>query len=112
MLGIGTDVLNITYTVANVTGNITQVTEPIKAFTGHWGLLIGAVILIVGFFLFLKFLKNIIANVIIGIIGLLILKFVLGIPVPLTNPLVILIVAVTGIPGLAVVMLAIFFGLL
>ncbi|GEM_PF-3201424 len=98
--------------VVNVTGNVTQVTEPLKAFAGNFGLLLGAVILLVGFFLFMKYLKNLVANVIIGIVGLLILRFIFGVPVPLTNPLVLLIVVIAGIPGLAVVLIAVFLGLL
>ena len=116
MLGINVDVglhgPNVTAGLGNFTGNFSHVATTIKDFAGNWAIVIGAIVLIVGFFLFLKFLKNIIANAVIGVIGLLILKYVLGVPVPLTNPLVLLIVVIAGIPGLAVVLLAIFFNLL
>ena len=65
MLGIGVNVgitgPNITSGLGNLTGNVSAVTSTIKAFAGNWGILIGAIIQIVGFFLFLKFLKNLIA---------------------------------------------------
>ena len=102
---------NVTIGLPDAMANVSSVTAPLTSFAGNFGILLGAIILIVAFFLFMKFVKNIIANTIIGIVGLIILKFILGVSIPL-NALTVLIVVVTGIPGLAVLLIAVFLGLL
>jgi len=91
-------------------GNVTQeVGEKVSNLSGNWGLIIGAAVLIVAFFIVIFMLKNIIVNAIIGIIALLIIKFVLGVPIPL-NGLVILVAILGGLGGVAAILLAGFFG--
>jgi len=81
----------------------------LEAFVGNWQLLIGALLLIIVAFLAIYLLKQVIANAIIGIIALLIIRFVLGIPIPLT-PLVVLVTVLGGAGGVGALLIATYFG--
>ncbi len=90
--------------------NVTEKVEPgLEAFTGNWQLILGALLLIIVSFVIIYLLKNIVVNAIIGIITLLFVRFVLGIPIPLT-PLVVLVSVLGGAGGVAALLIAVFFG--
>jgi hypothetical protein len=83
--------------------------DPIKCFTGNWGLLIGAAVLIVAAFIIFVVLKQVVLNAIFGIIALLVIVYVFGVPIPL-SPLVMLVSVLGGVGGVAAVLIATFFG--
>jgi len=89
--------------------NVTGVGQGVQALAGNWSLLIGAVVMIVGAFLLIYLLKELVANAIAGIVALLIIVYVLGIQIPLT-PLVLLISILGGLGGVGAVLLATFLG--
>lgn len=86
-----------------------EVEAGIEAFAGHWQLLIGALVLIIATVLVVYLLKQIVANAVIGVIALLFVRFVLGIPIPLT-PLVILVSVLGGGGGVGALLIATYFG--
>lgn len=94
---------------SNVTGGAEKVSESLKALTGNWEILVAAIALIIITILILVMFEDIIGNAILGIIALLILKYALGIPIPLT-PLVILITVLGGMGGVGALLIATFFG--
>ncbi len=89
--------------------NATAVGQGVEALAGNWSLLVGAVVMIVGAFLLIYLLKELVANAIAGIVALLIMVYVLGIQIPLT-PLVLLISILGGLGGVGAVLLATFLG--
>lgn len=100
--------------IGEIIGNFSNatagcITNPIKCFQGNWLLLIGAVVLIIAAFLIFYLFKQIIANAIAGIIALLVIVFLLGLPIPL-SPLVILVCILGGLGGVGAVLIATFFG--
>lgn len=98
---------DILLALLNNTGNV--VNEGIKAFQGNLGLMGGAAVLIVAAFFILYVLKNFVANAVVGVIALLLLTFVFGVPIPL-SPFVILISVLGGVGGVAAVLIGVFFG--
>lgn len=91
-------------------GNVTEdVGEAVSGLAGNYGLIIGAAILIIAAFIVIFMLKNLIVNAIVGIIALLVIKFLLGVPIPLTG-LVILVAVLGGLGGVAAIMIAAFLG--
>lgn len=100
------DIVLLLGNLSNVTG---QITNEVSSLVGNWGLIVGAAILIVGAFIVLYLLKNLIANAVVGIVALLILKFVIGLQIDL-SPLVILISVLGGMGGVAAVLIATFLG--
>ena len=95
--------------LGNFTNCTTWMSDPVKCVQGNWLLIIGAIILIVGAFIILYLFKQIIANAIVGIIALLIIVYLIGVPIPLT-PLVILVSILGGLGGVAAILIATFFG--
>ena len=89
--------------------NASAVGETVTKMAGNWSLVIGAVILLVGFFIVLYVLKNIIANAVTGIIVFLIVKYLLGVAIPI-NGLTILVTIFGGLGGVAALLIAAFFG--
>ncbi|MEM0372445.1 MAG: hypothetical protein QXO69_01190 [archaeon] len=89
--------------------NATNVGSAVGSLAGRWELVVGAVILVIGAFVILYFLKNIIANAIVGFIALLAAKFIFGIAIPL-NGVTILVTLLGGLGGVAALFLAYFFG--
>jgi uncharacterized membrane protein len=100
------NISNASGVIGNATG---AVIEPIKQFAGNWALLVGAAVLIVAAFVIFTLFKQVIANAILGIIALLVLVFVFGVPIPL-SPLVILVSVLGGLGGVGAVLIATFFG--
>jgi len=98
--------LNLAENLENVTGTVGQ---GVQTLAGNWSLLIGAVVLIVGAFLLLYLLKQLIANAIAGIVALIVIVYILGIPISMT-PLVILVSILGGLGGVGAVLLASFLG--
>lgn len=94
---------------SNVTERAEAVGEGLEALAGNWQLLVGAVILIVAAIILIAVLKQVIANAIIGIIALLLLKYLIGIPIPLT-PLVILVSVLGGPGGVGAILISVYFG--
>jgi len=91
-------------------GNVTStVGQKVTSLTGHWNLLIGAVLLLVLGFIIIYLLKNLVAHAVVGIIGLLIVKYALGIPIPL-NGLTVLVSIFGGLWGVAGLLIAAFLG--
>lgn len=80
-----------------------------KTFSGDWSLLIWAIILIAATFVFVWVFKQLIANIIAGIVAFLIFTFVLNIPIPI-NGLTILVTVLGGLGGVAALLIAVFFG--
>ncbi len=114
MLGLlnilGGIVLQNASDIGGVLGKIPScATDPIKCFQGNWGLLIGAAVLVVAAFVVFYILKQIVVNAILGIVALLVIVYLLGVPIPL-NPLVILISVLGGLGGVAAVLIATYFG--
>ena len=101
--------MTIAYLAENATGVAEVAGEGVQALAGNWALLVGAIVLIVGAFFVLYVLKQLVANAIAGIIALLIMKYLLGIPLPMT-PLVILISILGGLAGVGAVLIASFLG--
>ena len=101
----------ILLSLTNITGmNVTDVvTDPLKALSGNWALIAGAVLLILVFLLIMIVMKNVIANAIAGIIALLIIKYVFGVAIPL-SPLVLVVSILGGVGGVAALLIATFFG--
>jgi NAD/NADP transhydrogenase beta subunit len=97
--------LNLAENLENATG----VGQGVQALAGNWSLLIGAAVMIVGAFLLLYLLKQLVANAIAGIIALIVIVYILGIPIPMT-PLVILVSILGGLGGVGAVLLASFLG--
>jgi len=95
--------------LGNYSNCTTWMSDPVKCIQGNWMLLIGAIILIIGAFVVLYLFKQIIANAIVGIIILLIIVYVLGVPIPLT-PLVILVSVLGGMGGVGAILIATYFG--
>jgi len=81
----------------------------LESLAGDWTLMIWAVALIVGAFIFLWVFKQVIANTIAGIIAFIIFTFILGIPIPLT-PLTVLVTVLGGLGGVAALLISVFFG--
>lgn len=97
--------------MVNIT-NFTGFPSPYEP-TGLLTLIIGVVLVVAAFYIFYKVIKNIIANSIIGGIGLVVLHFigpVVGIEIPL-NILSIVIALIGGLPGLMILILMSIFGL-
>lgn len=90
-------------------GNATNVGATVGSLAGKWELLVGAVILVIGAFIVLFLLKNIVANAVVGFIALLAAKFIFGIAIPL-NGLTILITLLGGLGGVAALFIAFFLG--
>lgn len=91
-------------------GNATAtVGETVGSLTGRWELIVGAAVLVVGAFIVLYVLKNIVANAIIGFIALLAAKFIFGIAIPL-NGVTILVTLLGGLGGVAALFVAYFLG--
>ncbi len=78
-------------------------------FSFKWELLIGAAILLIAAFIVLYVLKNVIANAIVGIIAFLIIKYLFGVPIPITG-LTILVTVLGGLGGVAALLIAVFLG--
>jgi NAD/NADP transhydrogenase beta subunit len=97
--------LNLAENLENATG----VGQGVQALTGNWSLLVGAAVMIVGAFLLLYLLKQLVANAIAGIIALIVIVYILGIPIPMT-PLIILVSILGGLGGVGAVLLASFLG--
>ncbi len=94
---------------SNVTEEAEKVGEGINALAGNWELLVGAAVLLIAAIIVVALFREVIANAIIGIIALLILKYLLGIPIPLT-PLVILVTVLGGGGGVSALLIATYFG--
>lgn len=94
---------------SNVTGGAEKVGEGLKSLAGNWEILAVALVFIVVAVVIVLMFEEVIGNAIIGIIALLVLKYLLGIPIPLT-PLVILVTVLGGIGGVGALMIATFFG--
>lgn len=94
---------------ANATNETGKVVDKVGALTGNWQVLIGAVAMIVVALILIYLFKDVIANAIIGIILLIVLKYLLGLPIPLT-PLVLLITVLGGVGGVGAVMIASYLG--
>lgn len=91
-------------------GNVTGIAgEALKALQGNLGLLIGGALLIVATFVLFHVFKDIIANAIMGIVALLIVKFLIIPDFPLTA-LTVLVSALGGLGGLGALLIALFFG--
>lgn len=97
--------------------NITNVTKAPLELTSPTGvvlLIVGLALVVLAFYVVYKVLKNLIANAIIGGIGLIIMHFVfppllhIKIPITLTN---IIISLIAGIPGLIIVIILSVFGI-
>jgi VIT1/CCC1 family predicted Fe2+/Mn2+ transporter len=102
---IALDLLNVTG-LENVTGAAQQ---GVQALIGNWGMLVGALILIAGAFVLMYVFKQLVANAIAGIIALLVIVYILGIPIPLT-PLIMLVSVLGGLGGVGAVFIASFLG--
>jgi hypothetical protein len=92
--------------VANATSSVG---ETVGALTGRWELLVGAALLIIGAFIVLHLLKNLVANAVMGVVALLVAKFVFGIAIPL-NGITILVTLLGGLGGVAALFIAFFLG--
>jgi hypothetical protein len=90
----------------NVTG---QVGSAVRSLVGDWSLLLGALILVGIFFVLIFLLKQIIANLVVGVVALLLIKYILGYPIDI-SALTLLIAALGGAGGAAAVLIATFFG--
>ncbi|MFC2174638.1 pro-sigmaK processing inhibitor BofA family protein [archaeon] len=96
--------------------NPANFTAPAISFYEPSGLIvmiIGVVLIVAAFYVFFKIIKNVIANAIIGGIGLIVLHFVaphvgVNIPIDLIN---IIIAIIGGLPGLAIILVFSLFGL-
>ncbi len=88
--------------VSNETGEV--VTE-VTSLTGNWRVLLMAIFLIVAALVLVYFLKQVVANAVVGLILLLVLRFGLGLPIPMT-PLVLLISVLGGVGGVGAVLIA------
>ena len=93
----------------NVSGVASTVGDKATALMGNWSLVLGALILLIIGFIVIYLLKNLIAHAVGGIIGLLIVKYVLGIAIPL-NGLTILVSIFGGLWGVAGLLIAAFLG--
>lgn len=104
---------NLTLPVPNVSdlGNVTAgvAGEALKALQGNFGLLIGGALLIIATFVIFHLFKNITANAIMGIVALLVVKFLIIPDFPLT-PLTIIVSALGGLGGLGALLISLFFG--
>ena len=97
--------------MVNVT-NITALPSPYEP-TGMLTLIIGVVLVVAAFYIFYRVIKDVVANGIIGGIGLVVLHFVaplVGIEVEISL-LNIVIALVGGLPGLVIIALMSVFGL-
>jgi len=74
----------------------------------HW--LVLGVILILAAILIFSVLKHILVNTVLGLVGLAILKFGLGLAIPLSFP-VIVITILFGLGGLGMLLVLMFFGI-
>ena len=100
----------------NMTNPLENVTAPpveLTSITGIITLIIGLVLVVVAAYIVYKVLKNLIANAIIGGIGLIVLHFLfpmlfkIEVPITILN---ILICVIAGLPGLVIVVLLAVFG--
>ncbi len=92
--------------ISNISGTVGS---KVISLIGHWNLVLGALILLVIGFIIIYLLKNLIAHAVVGIIGLLVIKYALGIPIPL-NGLTILVSIFGGLWGVAGLLIAAFLG--
>lgn len=83
--------------------------KEVTNLTGHWSLILGAILLLVIGFLVIYFLKNLIAHAVVGVIGLLIVKYALGMAIPI-NGLTLLVSIFGGLWGVAALLIAAFLG--
>lgn len=104
-------------TIGNLTESITNMTKLPLELTSPLGIviiIIGIVLVVLAFYVVYKVLKNLIANAIIGGIGLIVMHFLfptlfhISIPINLAN---IIICLVAGIPGLIIVIILSVFGI-
>lgn len=101
---------NITSALSNISTPPLELTSPMGIIT----LVIGLVLVVVAAYIVYKLLKNLIANAIIGGIGLIVLHFLLPflfkieVPITLLN---IVICVVAGLPGLVIVVVLSVFGI-
>ncbi|GEM_PF-2706280 len=103
---VGSAVTGLIGNTTNVTG---QVGAAVRSLAGDWTLLLGALVLI-GIFIFVTFiLKQLIANVVVGVIALLVIRYLLGYPIEI-SALTILIAALGGAGGAAAILIATFLG--
>ena len=84
-------------------------TDAIKCFTGNWGVIATGIILVIAAFFVLYVLRQFLANAILGIIALLVIVYLLGLPIPL-SPLVVIVSVLGGLGGVAALVIASFFG--
>jgi hypothetical protein len=89
--------------------NQTAAVEGIKALQGNLGLVAGGIALLIVAFLIFYILKNFIANMIFGIVALLVIVYAFGVPIPLT-PLVILVSVLGGLGGVGALLIATYLG--
>lgn len=101
---------NLSAPLVNVTKAPLELTSP----TGIVVLIIGLALVILAFYVVYRILKNLIANAIIGGIGLIVMHFVfpflfhIDVPITLAN---IIICLIAGIPGLIIVIILSVFGI-
>jgi len=101
---------NLSAPLVNVTKAPLELTSPLGIVTA----IIGIVLVVLAFYVVYRVLKNLIANAIIGGIGLIVMHFLfpvsfnVHIPINLAN---IIICLVAGIPGLIIVIILSVFGI-
>lgn len=84
-------------------------TDAIKCFTGNAGVILTGILLLVAAFVVLYVFRQFLANAILGIIALLVVVYVLGLPVPL-SPLAVIVSVLGGLGGVAALVIASYFG--
>ena len=101
---------NVTAPLANITQAPLELTSP----AGIVVLIVGIALVVLAFYIVYKVLKNLVANAIIGGIGLIVMHFLfppflnMEIPISLAN---IIISLLAGVPGLIIVIILSVFGI-
>jgi len=95
--------------ISEVSNISSSIGSSVTSLTGHWNLVLGAIILLVLGFIIIYLLKNLIAHAVVGIIGLLIVKYVLNVAIPI-NGLTVLVSIFGGLWGVAGLLMAAFLG--
>lgn len=78
---------------------------------GNLNLLVIGILLLAFAFFFLRVIKNLVANAILGLLALFALKFILGIAIPI-NIATLLVSAIFGLAGVGSLALLYFFGVI
>lgn len=87
----------------------TVLSQPVVA-GADWGLVVGGVVLIAAALILVFVLKRIVVNSILGIIALVVAKFLLGVDLPLVPTLIVSIIF--GLAGVGTMLLLYFLGVL